>query len=318
MERQNSNSGLHKPAFNGKGGEYFGILIINWLLSLITLSVYYPWAKARSLKYLYKSSTLNNESFSFEGTGKEMFIGYLKIVLIVSIILVVVLSLVLYDHPVLAVIFLYILAFAIVPLAIHGSVRYRLARTTWHGIRFSYGGKKSALALIYLKGILLCVVTLGFYTPWFIIKLTKYMLDNARMGDATFKFSGNGGDFFILNLKGYVLTLITLGVFSFWWKKDIFNYFTNNISLHRAYDEIQFNSSATGGEFFKLLIVNALMTIFSLGIAYPWARMRYLKYIFSRIHITGNIDPDSIRHSGADSVDATGEDIVDFLDIDII
>ena len=68
----------YKLDFHGDGSTYFGILIINWLLTAVTFGFYYPWAKAKKLQYLYNETTLNNSSFQFHGTGKEMFKGFLK------------------------------------------------------------------------------------------------------------------------------------------------------------------------------------------------------------------------------------------------
>ena len=63
----------YKLRFTGNGSEYFGILIVNWFLTIITFGIYYPWARAKSLRYIYGSTTLNNERFHFSGTGLEMF-----------------------------------------------------------------------------------------------------------------------------------------------------------------------------------------------------------------------------------------------------
>ena len=65
-------------AFHGKGVEYFKIQIVNTILSILTLSLYYPWAKEKSLKYLYNKSSFEETPFVFSGTGKEMFKGYVR------------------------------------------------------------------------------------------------------------------------------------------------------------------------------------------------------------------------------------------------
>ena len=65
-------------AFYGKGYEYFKIQIVNTILNFLSLSLYYPWAKERSLKYLYNKNTFEETPFIFSGTGKEMFKGYIK------------------------------------------------------------------------------------------------------------------------------------------------------------------------------------------------------------------------------------------------
>ena len=64
--------------FEGKGSELFGIFIDNFFLNLLTLGIYYPWAKAKQLRYYYRSTIINNSDFQFSGTGKEMFFGLAK------------------------------------------------------------------------------------------------------------------------------------------------------------------------------------------------------------------------------------------------
>ena len=68
--------------FYGKGGALFGILIANFFLTIITLGLYYPWAKARKMKYLYAETELDNSRFNFHGTGQEMFKGFIKAIAI--------------------------------------------------------------------------------------------------------------------------------------------------------------------------------------------------------------------------------------------
>ena len=53
--------------FTGSGSEYFGIWIVNLLLMLVTLGLYYPWAKVRRLRYFYGSTSLDGSSFEYHG-----------------------------------------------------------------------------------------------------------------------------------------------------------------------------------------------------------------------------------------------------------
>ncbi len=39
-------------SFEGNGLEYFKIWIVNVLLTIITIGMYYPWAKVRNNRYL--------------------------------------------------------------------------------------------------------------------------------------------------------------------------------------------------------------------------------------------------------------------------
>ena len=41
--------------FSGTGGEYFGIWIVNILLSMATLGIYSAWAKVRRMQFFYRT-----------------------------------------------------------------------------------------------------------------------------------------------------------------------------------------------------------------------------------------------------------------------
>jgi len=68
----------YKISFHGDGKTLFKIWITNLLLTICTLGVYYPWARANMKKYLYSSTYLGDYGFEFCGTGKQMFFGLIK------------------------------------------------------------------------------------------------------------------------------------------------------------------------------------------------------------------------------------------------
>ena len=78
MENEISDLRKYKLGFDGRGSSFLGIILVNWILKVITLGFYQPWAKAKELKYLYSSASLDGDRFAFNGTGKEMFRGYIK------------------------------------------------------------------------------------------------------------------------------------------------------------------------------------------------------------------------------------------------
>ena len=58
MEETTTKKLEYQLSYTGKGGDFFSIIIVNWLLTLITLGLYYPWAKAKQLNYLYGETHL--------------------------------------------------------------------------------------------------------------------------------------------------------------------------------------------------------------------------------------------------------------------
>ncbi len=149
------------------------------------------------------------------------------------------------------------------------------------------------------------------------MNIRRYTHQNIRYGDVEFYNNCNGGDWFWLNIKGYLLTVITLGIYSFWWFRDLFEYYIDNMHLYKGEQKIRCCSVATGGGFFKLLVGNLLLTIFTLGFGKAWADMRTQRFIWNNIQMDGNINLDEIHQTEEEYTDAFGEDAMDFFEIDL-
>jgi uncharacterized membrane protein YjgN (DUF898 family) len=70
---------------------------------------------------------------------------------------------------------------------------------------------------------------------------------------------------------------------------------------------------------FKLGVIsatNALAIFFSLGLLYPWAQIRYLKYKLEHTSFACE-DFDQFKSHGYVTGSTVGEEMVDFFDIDI-
>lgn len=310
-------------SFQGNGFDYFKIQLVNIILTIVTLGLYYPWAKARTLNYMYGQTLFQGQPFVFTGTGNEMFKGYIKalgiIIVIYGIGVFIALSNI-WGHggTQLVLLALYLLLFLIMPLAIHGSYRYRFAKTVWSGIRFGYSGDKTELIKIFIKGLFLTIITFGIYGAWFSMNLRRYLLCHIRIGNARFSYKGVGDEYFWLNVKGYFLTLFTVGIYIFWWQKELFAYFTDNLRLTKDDQTMLVKSNATGVDFAGLIIVNLLLLVFTLGLATPWIVVRTMRFVFNHIELDGTIQFDQLRQEQNDFSDATGEDIADFFDFGFV
>ncbi|MBW8682899.1 YjgN family protein [Chitinophaga rhizophila] len=322
MQQQHSPSGFvsHRPAltYNGDGGTYFGILLVNALLTTVTLGFYYPWAKAKKLQYVYSSTELDGSRFAWHGTGNEMFKGFLKTLAVLAAFFG---ARYLLDKIGLGIItpFLTLAVVAlVVPFAIHSSNRYHWSRTSWRGIRFGYRGDRKELSGIFLGSFALTVVTLGIYSSWMAINMRNYVLSKIRFGSGEFKYEGRGGEYFALNLKGFILTFLTLGIYSFWWQADQYRYLVDNLSLEHEGKSFRLRSTAEGTEFAGLLIVNAILLVFTLGLAFAWVETRTMSFLMSHVEIEGDIELSQLAQTEEEYRDAMGEDMADLLDINVI
>jgi uncharacterized membrane protein YjgN (DUF898 family) len=63
--------------FSGDGGVYFGVWIVNLLLMIVTLGLFTPFARRRTVKYFYAHTVIAGSPLEFTGGIKRMFLGFL-------------------------------------------------------------------------------------------------------------------------------------------------------------------------------------------------------------------------------------------------
>jgi uncharacterized membrane protein YjgN (DUF898 family) len=308
-------------AFLGRPGDLFVVLLVNMLLTFITLGLYYPWAKARRLSWYYEHTELDGHPFHFHGTGNEMFKGFIKAIGLLLLIYGTYIVGVLMEEVklvVIGVLVMFVGLLLFIPLIIHGSLRYRSSRSSWRGIHFGYRGQLKELYRICLRDGLLTLITVGIYGSWLTIHLRNYTVGHLRYGSTSFRYKGDGAAFFLLNLKGYLLTVFTLGIYGFWWQRDLFNYYVNNLSWeHPDGKRIQFRSTATGGGFFSLMLVNVLIVVFTLGIGFAWAEVRTMRFVLEHIALDGDADLNAVVQTEQEHKNAMADDLGDLLDIGV-
>jgi uncharacterized membrane protein YjgN (DUF898 family) len=176
-------------SFNGRTGEFFGLALGNLLLTIITIGIYRFWGKTRVRRYLWEHTSFKGEPLEYLGRGIEKFIGAViaLVVLVVPIFVIAIVIGVLVAGglpPALTILFylpFYLGLFWLLGVAIYRSQRYMFSRTAWRGIRGGMRHRGYAFGWLYLKMLLLQIVTLGFAIPY-----TTTRLWNARMNDAMF------------------------------------------------------------------------------------------------------------------------------------
>ena len=186
--------------FTGSGSEYFRIWIVNLLLTLVTLGIYYPWAKVRRLRYFHGNTLVGKHPLDFHGDPKKMLRGYL---LVGAMALVYAVA----SHlsPVAGMIAFVIIA-ALWPALFKSALQFRLANTSWRGLRFRFkgtvGGAYAALLPLLVPAVLIALLAMlapasgekpagsfvGFIflvpltilgiVPWLVWRIKKYQHDH--------------------------------------------------------------------------------------------------------------------------------------------
>ena len=311
---EESPEGRRRLTFHGSGGTLLGITIVNALLILVTLGVYYCWAKTRVRRYLFSETAFAGDRFAYHGTGKELLLGFLR-AFVVFLVPIIVLSVVRDQLNVdpriktVAAFLISILFLIFIPVAMVGSRRYRLSRASWRGIRFSFRGRAWAFIPIFLKGYFLSGLTFGLYYPFYLTRRQDFMVANAYFGNERFGFDGRGWELFRSFVLSILLTLPTLGICWIWYLARKRRFFWD----HTYFGEARFRSTVAGGALLGLYVVNALLLVLTLGLAWPWVRVRNIRFAFRYLSLEGPLDLERIQQQ-AQVASATGEGLAGFLD----
>lgn len=305
-------------SFHGSGGSLFGISIINVFLTLLTLGIYSFWGRVRVRRYLFSQTEFEGDRFSYHGTGKELLIGWLKALLVFGLPV----GLLTNAPPLLgapiaiqvvAGFLVLAIAMVFVPVALVGARRYRLSRTSWRGIRFSFRGRMSDFIRLFVGGTLLSYITFSLYYPFYLTRRQAFMVSHSYFGNQKFDFDGQGRDLFWPYVRAILLTLPTVGLCWFWFVARKRRFLWDHTSVSTA----RFRSTVTGTALLGLHVVNLLLLIFTVGFAWPWVKVRNVRFAFRYLTLEGPLEVAGILQEAQGVVTATGEGLSSFLDMDL-
>ena len=152
-----SATATRRLTFHGSAGALLGLAVTNVLLILLTLGIYFFWAKARMRRYLLGETELEGDRFAYHGTGRELLLGFTRglVVIFIPVALLSVLPAVYGAPPPVRhslSTLLWLLGLLLMPVAMVGARRYRLSRTSWRGIRFSFRGRLRDFVQLFVVG----------------------------------------------------------------------------------------------------------------------------------------------------------------------
>jgi uncharacterized membrane protein YjgN (DUF898 family) len=303
-------------AFHGTPLGLFGIQAVNALLTLLTAGVFYFWAKTRVRRYVLGETELEGDRFAYHGSGRELLVGFAKgmAVFFIPLALLTILPEV-YQAPaeVRASLrgLLWLVGLLLVPVAMVGARRYRLSRTSWRGIRFSFRGRAREFVGVFVVGTILTSLTLGLYYPIFTTQKQAFMVAHAYFGSRKFDFEGRGRDLMKPFLLMLLLFLPTLGLAWFWFAARRQRYYTQ----HTRFGATRFRSTVTGGALAWLQITNVLAIVLTLGLLWPWTVVRGLRFTMRCTFLMGPLDVGDV-HQDARAASAMGEGLAGLLDAD--
>ncbi len=339
--------------FTGTAREYFGIWIVNVLLTILTLGIYSAWAKVRRQRYFYGSTFLAGASFEYHARPVQILIGRVIVLVLLGLY-----NLMLQVMPVVGGI-IGVIGIFLIPWFIMRGLRFSARVTSYRNVRFDFTGRYWGAFQAYILGSALIYGTAGVLAPLASQWMWSYMLGNLRYGDRPVSCDPRLEKLYrqwwlpaiVFVVGGIVLfVLVGIGLFGtgladgfdasnvspFLIIAAIYAAFVPFILLYlvagllysAGVRNVAFNETVIDGRhvlasdigrwrYTWISASNLVATIFTLGLARPWAAIRMAKYmsLVTALDTTGSLDHyfSAIKSEGA----AVGAEFMDVEGFDV-
>lgn len=207
-----------RPVYDGKLRELYAIYLRHLVFMVLTLGWYRFWGRTRLRRYLWSHLAILGDRFEYRGRGLELFLGFIVVLLSLGLWGVAIWAAwkYLFDETLpgnIGFLDLYSLSIALIgfPLAFAGqytSLRYRLTRTRWRGIRLGLGGSAWRYGFIATFLSFANAVTGNLLQPVVSVALARPRIANVQLGSQPLEFAGRAGDVYGRYMGYYFLNIL--------------------------------------------------------------------------------------------------------------
>lgn len=342
--------GKARVKFHGNGTEFFAIWIVNMLLTIVTFGIYSAWATVRTNRYFYSNTEIAGHRLAYLAMPMQILIGRL-----IAFALFAVVFIASSFSPIIAISVSLIFTLFI-PIIIVMGIRFRMRMMAYRNVRFNFTKRYGRAFVVFLLFPLLGLLSLYLAFPWVLKKMDEFLYENMTYGNKEFKPSlqtseyyvasiltsiitfggfmvfgilaaiaagtgmidgGNAGSALSLSIASVVGVLAYLFIlvlaYSFY-QAYIRNHVYNNMQIQ---DVAIFSSDLKVMDLVYLSVTNYLMLIFTLGMAFPWVKVRTTRLLSNATEMTilKGIEDVVAESGGHDS--AIADELIGAFDIDI-
>lgn len=336
--------------FTGNAKDWFGIWIVNLLLSIVTLGIYSAWAKVRTKKYFHNHTYVEGRNFDYHATGKQILIGRL-IVIAVFIVFQVIATI----FPILGLVLLLGLL-VVFPWLIVRSMIFNARMTSFSNVRFGFIGTVGQAFLVFLVYPILVVLTLYTTFPVLDRAVKNFSISNHKLGQAKFHMEVGLGPFYkaMLVALAWIIVVGAIAVLATGFNFAEFGYALENLDrdpsgagivvlfyliffvaflpaafIYQAltrnaiYNNTtlegghQFASNVTAPKLLWLAVSNMVVVVFTLFLMLPWAQVRMARYMASHTGFIPGGSLDDFVTQQQEAGGAMGDAYTDLEAIDV-
>lgn len=317
-------------AFGGDAREYFGIWIVNILLSIVTIGVWSAWAKVRTKRYFYGNTAIDGHAFEYHATGLQIFKGRA-----IAFLVFVALALASHFAP-LVYAGLWVALIFVMPWVINRSLRFNARVTSWRNVRFDFSGTYGRAFVVFVLMPAAAALTLGLLLPLWSRMRARYVIGGHSYGGVPFSTDPRLGPLYralggavlfggtlIVALMGLstILTfglqltlersspgqlvagllpltaILLIGVAALFYRARVQNETIGRMRLA----EHGFRCDLSGMRYAWIVVSGILATIVTLGLLRPWAQVRQWRYVSSEMGVLAVGDLDGFVASRVDA-----------------
>ncbi|HEY8153887.1 MAG TPA: YjgN family protein [Myxococcota bacterium] len=208
--------------FTGDGAEYFRIWVVNTLITLLTLGAYSSWAKVRRTRYLWQNTRLGGFAFDYHARPIAILRGRILALGLFGAYTYA------FDFSKTAGIVVLAALCVVGPWLFMRAQQFKLANTSWRGLRFGFDGRLPEAFRVVLPILILWFSATVFPVwyaddvpvvlwsqlavvlplPWMHHRLKRYQHARASYGDRAFSFAPMLLRFYWVYLKGTLLVVL--------------------------------------------------------------------------------------------------------------
>lgn len=327
----------HAVRFEGTTGEYFKIWIVNLGLTIVTLGIFSAWAKVRSKRYLYGNTFIGAHAFDYHAPPLRILLGRaVAVVLLLGYSLTSV-----FARPFAGLwVLLFVFAF---PWLVKSSLRFSARNTSYRNLRFDFHGTYWGALKAFALWPALAAITVFLTLPFAHRARDYYNINNHSYGKTGFKAEFSAGPLYAIYGAALGLTLVVavvaiaivaataittraaitpiivaLYAIAFLILPPAIGALTFNLALNntRLGADVSFESRLSPVRLAWITASNLFATLFTLGLLYPWARIRATRYRAGCTTVIGPSNLDEFSGEPVSGGGAVGEEIASFFDID--
>ncbi|MEO8162068.1 MAG: YjgN family protein, partial [Arenimonas sp.] len=308
----------YTPEFRGNGSEFFGIWIVNLVLTVLTLGIYSAWAKVRTERYMYANTRLAGAPFEYLADPIRILKGRL---IAYAVLIVFVVAAKLQQFWIVVPIYLALLV--LFPYLIHLSLRFRARYSAWRGLRFGFDGRPGQAYTAFMLYPLVAAVTMYLMVPWMVKEQQAYTVKNHHFGGKRFEFGGALGVYYkpfliALGIGFAIFFVMIIGIFGIAFvgaaaaggdsggdpakhmgvMASVLTFsfivvlyagmLALGVYVRTSFINLRWNNTSLGEHRFEstldwkqmiwIYLSNGLGILVTLGLAVPWAQVRMLRY----------------------------------------